>query len=70
VIEEYLGDGVYATWTGDNIWLDTRGQGMPSTAPCGTPGICLESFVYRALVEFVDRVTQHGDSTTEDDENV
>ena len=44
--EAYLGDGVYASFDGWNIWLATRVQ-----TPVHT--ICLEPEVIAALVKFM-----------------
>lgn len=41
----YLGDGVYATFDGYNIWLDLRAQ-------VDTTRICLEPQVLEALDKF------------------
>lgn len=49
-VEEYLGDGVYATFTGMGIWLDLRAQDS-------TTRIFLEPQVFNALVLFKNRVT-------------
>lgn len=42
----YLGDGVYASWDGYQIWLDLRGQDS-------TTRIALDAEVYTRLLEFV-----------------
>jgi hypothetical protein len=44
--ETYLGDGVYASFDGFQIWLDTRAQ-LPVNR------IALEQPVYEALLDFV-----------------
>ncbi len=44
--ERYLGDGVYASFDGYHIWLDTRAQ-LPVNR------IALEPSVYQALKDFV-----------------
>lgn len=45
-MERYLGDGVYVSFDGYHIWLDTRAQ---------TPvnRIALEPIVYQRLLEYV-----------------
>jgi len=45
VDDRYLGDGVYASFDGYHIWLETRGSDNPQR-------IALEEDVYRALVGF------------------
>lgn len=50
-IEEYLGDGVYASFDGYHIWLDLRGQD-------NTTRIALEPQVLKALVQFRDRIEE------------
>ena len=47
--ETYLGDGVYASFDGDQIWLDTRAQHPVNR-------IALEPAVYQALKEFVTSI--------------
>jgi hypothetical protein len=44
--ERYLGDGVYASFDGYQIWLDTRGESPVSR-------IALEPAVYWALIKYV-----------------
>jgi hypothetical protein len=44
--ERYLGDGVYASFDGYQIWLDTRGQHPKNS-------IALEPSVLQALEEYV-----------------
>lgn len=44
--DRYLGDGVYASFDGYQIWLDTRAQEPVNR-------IALEPKVYRALLEYV-----------------
>ncbi len=46
--DEYLGDGVYASWDGFHLWLDLRGQDK-------TTRIALEPSVMGRLIEFRDR---------------
>jgi hypothetical protein len=48
-IEDYLGDGVYATFDGYHLWLDLRGQDS-------TTRIALEPAVLDALDRFRKRV--------------
>lgn len=50
--EEYLGDGVYASFDGHCVWLDLRGQAMGSHV-CE---IALEPQVLRALAKYTRRV--------------
>ena len=47
--EEYLGDGVYASFDGYHIWLDLRGQDS-------TTKIALEPPVFEALIKFRDSI--------------
>lgn len=47
-MEEYLGDGVYATFDGARITLDLRGQDS-------TTVIILEPEVLSSLIQFRDR---------------
>jgi hypothetical protein len=47
----YLGDGVYASFDGFNIWLDTRAQ-LPEHR------IALEPATYEALVSYVAYLQQ------------
>ena len=49
--DEYLGDGVYASFDGHNICLDLRGQDS-------TTWIALEPKVMVALLRYSDRVTK------------
>ena len=52
--DEYLGDGVYASYDGYHIWLDVRAQ-----APgIGMYKIALEPEVLEALDRYRTRVTQ------------
>lgn len=55
MIEEYLGDGVYATFDGHYIWLDCRAQPEMTTGPKGVPSIALEPAVFTKLNEFRTR---------------
>jgi hypothetical protein len=55
-IETYLGDGVYATLDGYQIWLDCRGQVRLSLGPSGTPSIALNSGTLNALTRFMRRL--------------
>lgn len=48
---KYLGDGVYASFDGFQIWLDTRAQ-----LPVNT--IALEPVVMASLIEYYKEVTQ------------
>lgn len=58
MIEDYLGDGVYATFDGTQIWLDCRAQSGLAPAPSGSPGIALEESTLRQLDRFRKRVEQ------------
>ena len=51
VLEECLGDGVYASWDGFNIWLDLRGQDS-------TTRIALDPAVLANLKDFAQKVGQ------------
>lgn len=55
MIEEYLGDGVYAVYDRGAVWLDCRAQPELSTGPTMHPGICLEREVLDKLNEFRKR---------------
>lgn len=55
IIEDYLGDGVYATWDGESVTLDLRGQD-------DTTRICIEPAVLRALNRFYERCTKTEDT--------
>ena len=44
--ESYLGDGVYASFDGYQIWLDTRAQEPVNR-------IALEPAVYQRLIQYV-----------------
>ncbi len=47
--DRYLGDGVYASFDGYQVWLDLRGQDS-------TTRIALEPIVLAALKQFVDEI--------------
>ena len=49
--DEYLGDGVYASYDGYHIWLDLRGQDK-------TTKIALEPSVMNALMKFTKKVVE------------
>ncbi len=49
--ERYLGDGVYASFDGYQIWLDTRAQ-FPVNR------IALEPSVYQALIKYVGHLRE------------
>lgn len=53
--EEYLGDGVYASFDGFHVWLDCRAQPSLGMTPAGVPGIALESSVINNLNKFLAR---------------
>jgi hypothetical protein len=55
--ERYIGDGVYASFDGYQIWLDTRAQEPVNR-------IALEPSVYAQLLRFAKDMT----SKTSDDE--
>lgn len=48
--EMYLGDGVYVSFDGYHIWLDTRAQ-FPVNK------IALEPVVFEALVKYAEGIT-------------
>ncbi len=54
LLEEYLGDGVYATWDGYHIAFDLRMQGSVMHSR-----IALEPPVWAAAVRFHDRVVKY-----------
>jgi hypothetical protein len=56
LIEEYIGDGVYASWDGCQLWLDCRGQSGFTIGPMGQRAIALEPSVLRELDRFLERV--------------
>jgi hypothetical protein len=56
--EEYLGDGVYATFDGYHVWLDCRGQDGFSIGPGGHRAIALEPPVIARLNKFVLSMTR------------
>jgi len=47
--DEYLGDGVYASWDGHQIWLDTRAQ-QPVNK------IALDGQAMGSLMAYVDKI--------------
>lgn len=53
--DRYLGDGVYASFDGYQIWLDTRAQ-IP------VQRIALDPHVYTALLSFVEGLRQEMDA--------
>ena len=57
--EEYLGDGVYASFDGYQIWLDTRAQHPVNR-------IALEPSVYRRLQEYVGFLERKAQESSED----
>jgi len=60
LLEDYLGDGVYATWDGWSITLDLRAQ-LP-TSPVTT--IALEPEVLEALDRFRARCRGYEEGTS------
>lgn len=54
VAEQYLGDGVYASFDGYQIWLDTRAQSPVSR-------IALEPGVFRALIAYEKHLGKESD---------
>lgn len=54
---DYLGDGVYVSFDGHNIWLDLRGQ------PHDYGEICLEPSLIDALVRYQKRIAALGEET-------
>ena len=54
--ETYLGDGVYASFDGYQIWLDTRAQDPVNR-------IALEPNVYYALISFVENLKHPASAT-------
>jgi hypothetical protein len=50
--ERYLGDGVYATFDGYQVWLDCRAQSGFARGPSGSPSIALEPSVLGRLLDF------------------
>jgi hypothetical protein len=48
----YIGDGVYATFDGSNIWLITEREDGPHR-------IALEPAVLASLVDYVSRLREH-----------
>lgn len=54
-MQRYLGDGVYASFDGYHVWLDTRAQEIVNR-------IALEPPVLAALNKFVDEINrEHND---------
>jgi len=54
--EEYLGDGVYASWDGWHIWLDTRAESFATFDGYGKDPIskiALEPSVISSLIEYM-----------------
>jgi hypothetical protein len=49
-IDSYLGDGVYVTFDGYNIWLLANNKDYP------TDRICLDPSVIQALIRFAERM--------------
>ena len=49
--DEYIGDGVYASWDGFGVILDLRMQDS-------TTRIYLEPEIFQRLVEYRDRITK------------
>ena len=58
-MDEYLGDGVYASFDGYHVWLDTRAQ-----EPINRIG--LEPTVLRAFQEYISRIEKATDPQIED----
>lgn len=54
--ETYLGDGVYASFDGYHVWLDTRGQEPVNK-------IALEPYVLKELWSYVERLKQSAEAT-------
>lgn len=54
--ETYLGDGLYASFDGFSIWLRAPRE-------MGDHIVALEPQVWRALVEYIDRLKLNKDST-------
>lgn len=50
----YLGDGVYATFDGCNVWLDCRASGGVPTGPEGWPAIALNDETMAKLKAYDD----------------
>lgn len=61
VVDEYLGDGVYASFDGYHIWLDLRGQDS-------TTRIALEPSVLESLSRFNDRLNNTEKADNNDDD--
>ena len=49
--DTYLGDGVYASFDGHQIWLDLRGQDS-------TTRIALDPLTFNELLKFNERIQQ------------
>jgi len=49
--DEYLGDGVYASFDGHHIWLDTRAQDPVNR-------IALDPQVFKQLINYCKRIKQ------------
>ncbi len=64
--DTYLGDGVYASFDGYQVWLDLRAQGFSfPTTPSGHQGIALDETVLKALYEYVERIKASVQSANE-----
>ena len=50
--DDYLGDGVYASWDGYSVTLDLRAQDS-------TTRIALEPSVFHALIQYRERAVAH-----------
>ena len=65
--DEYLGDGVYASYDGYHIWLDLRAQDS-------TTKIALEGIVINNLLDYIKLVTRENpkecDSNTSTKESI
>ena len=51
MMDTYLGDGVYASFDGYQIWLDLRDQDS-------TTKIALDASVLRSLIEFTKKIEE------------
>lgn len=51
-LQDYLGDGVYASWDGYQIWLR-------ADRDCQTHEIAIESPVFSALLRYKNRIVKH-----------
>lgn len=56
--DQYLGDGVYASFDGYQIWLDTRAQDPVNR-------IALDPGTLNALYRYVDRLRQTSEAGTQ-----